>query len=202
MIDRFSVELRRHLVESADEVVPADRLETIQRLVGVVPQQAPWHVRLRWLVSPWAPYANAGARTAILAAAALLLLAATIGMVALGGGSQGARSPFEGTWTAIDPSDDSVQTLVIGPGPTPEIHYRDAFSASCERAGDASTVFLFDTTGEVQGSRLLVHETSGGCRIHQVFIGAGTYDYDSVSDVLLDGLNATWTRVEVPPSAP
>jgi len=202
MIDKFSVDLRRHLVETADEAVPAEQLEKIRGLVGAVPQQAPWYVRLRWLLSPWAPYANAGARTAVLAAAALLLLAATIGVVALGGGSQGARSPYEGTWTAIDPSDDSVQTLVIGPGPTPEIHYRDAFSRSCAQERDSSTVFLFDTTGEIQAGRLIVHATSGGCRLHQVPIGKGTYDHDSVSDILLDGLGATWTRVEESPSAP
>jgi hypothetical protein len=199
MTDRFSIELRRHFVETADEVASADRLAAIERLVEAVPQQSPWLVRLRWLVSPWAPYANAGVRAALLVAAALLLVGGTVAVVSVGG-SRGASTPFEGWWSSIDPGDKSAQTLVVGPGPTPAVHFEDAFSINCEVQGDSSTLFLADGLGEVQGGRLVVRNPSGGCVTWQVPRYVVTYVHDSVTDTLLDSERVTWRRAEAPPT--
>lgn len=201
MIDKFSVELRRHLVEVADEGVPAGQLESIQRLIAAAPQQSPWFVRLRWVVSPWAPYANAGVRAAVLAAAALLLAASAVAVVALAG-SRGAPVSFEGRWASTDPGDGSAQTLQVGGGHAPDVHFEDAFASACADAGDSSTHFVADGSGEADRGRLVVRYPSGGCDTWQIPAYVLTYDHDSMSDTLVDSEGATWHRVKESSSAP
>ncbi len=201
MIDKFSVELRRHLVEGADESVSAAQLESIQRLVGAAPQQAPWFVRLKWLVGPWGPYANRGARAGVLVAATLLVVASAAA-VGGGAGNQPLADPFEGRWASTDPADGSAQTLLIGAGDAPDVHYEDAFASSCAKAGDTSTHFLMDGSGAAEGGRLTVRYGTGGCVTWQVPASVQTYDHDSRTDTLVDRHGNTWHRVKESPSAP
>lgn len=206
MTDPFAVELRKHLVETADEVVRLDQLERIERLVGTVHQQAPWYVRLRWLISPWAPYANAGVRTALVAAVAVLILTAMIGIVVVGVGSSGQgpppSSPFEGSWRSTDPGDGSALKLVVGPGETPDVHFEDAIGAYCRVSGDVSVLFVADGTGLVDGDRMVVSFPSGGCVNWQVEAFVTTFDRDPVTDMLINNANEVWVRDLAPSSAP
>ena len=191
MNDRFAVQLRRHLVEVADER-PADaQLAAVIKATAVTRQRPAWVARLRWLVDPAAPFANARTRY-LVAAVALLLVAALV--VVVGGGVLGGRTPFEGSWTSIDIVDRSTQLLVIAAGEEPSVHFEDDFSINCQRRGEAMTAYVADGTGELFGSRLIVQFPGGGC-VTQVPPFEWFYDYDEATDTLLDHAGITWTRL-------
>ena len=191
MSDQFSVELRRHLLETADERPADGQLEAVVQHTAVVRQRRPWVVRLRWLLDPVAPFGSAGLRYGLVALA-LLIAAAMVAIVA-GGPRPGGDSVFEGRWTSTDAVDASTQTLVVEGGQTPNVHFEDDFSINCERRGDSSTAYVADGPGEILRNRLTARFLSGGCLIrlppYEAF-----YDYDSATDTLLDYQRITWVR--------
>jgi hypothetical protein len=189
--DRFSPLIRRHLIETADERPAHGQLETVLRSTAATPQQRSWLVRLRWLVDPAAPYANARIRYGA-AALALLIVAAMVAILA-GGGPSG-RTVFEGRWTATDTTDRSIQTLVVDRGQAPNVHFEDDFSIDCQQRGEASTVYRADGTGAIHTNRLIVQFPGGGCTT-RLPPAESFYDYDEATDSLLDHEGITWTRV-------
>ena len=191
MNDRFSLLLRRHVLESAEERPADGQLETVLRATSRAPQRRSWLVRLRWLVDPAAPFENGRVRYAA-AALALLLVAAAVAIVAVGT-APGRPTVFEGRWTAIDPTDRSIQTLVIGEGRSPSVHLEDDFSIDCQRRGDTSTAFVADGIGEVQAGRLVIRFTSGGCDLRLApYVVA--YTYDAATGTLRDDQATGWSR--------
>lgn len=192
MHEQFPVQVRRHLVETANEIPADGALDAVLRLTAVKPQQRPWLIRLRWLVSPVAPYGNAVLRYGLVAAALLLALAAVA--ILAGGSSPGGKTMFEGRWRSIDPPDNSTQTLVVSSGLTPDIHFEDAFSSGCSDNGDTSTLFLADGPGQIKGDRLDVYFPTGGCVTWQVDSFYISLEYQSATDTLLQG-DLVWHRL-------
>jgi hypothetical protein len=193
MTDQFSIELRRHLVEAADERPSEGQLEAVLRRTATERQLAPWVAGLRLRARRDLNVRVGWQLRYVLIGAALLIAAALV--VVLGGGSQSAgRTVFEGRWTSADTVDDSTQTLVVDAGLDPDVHLEDDFSVNCERRGDSSTLYIADGLGEVNLNRLTVSYASGGCSIrlgpYEAF-----YDYDSATDTLVDYQDTTWTRV-------
>jgi hypothetical protein len=112
---------------------------------------------------------------------------------------------FEGTWTSIDVPDGSRQTLVVGPGSSPAVHFVDDFATGAACVADEVKVFTMDGTGRIVDDRLVVvWPGGGGCGLMKVDVGPGSYTYDHATDTITDGDRLTWTRVEasvVPPSS-
>ena len=191
MTDRFSLLLRRHLLETADQQPAHGQLETALRSTAVTPQHRSWLVRLRWLVDPAAPFANTRIRHGALALA--LLLAASMVAIFASGGDPDGGVVFEGRWTSTDTADRSTQTLIVDGGDSPTVHFEDDFSIDCQRRGDTSTVEVAEGPGGITLDRLTVRFPSGGC-----FIRVGPYeafyDYSAATDTLIDDQGATWVR--------
>ena len=195
MNDRFSVSLRRHLVETANERPADGQLAAVIDLVSVTPQQRRFVVRLAGLPARIAPLPSTTLRWGLIAAA-LLVTAAAVAL--LGGGIGPFRSTvFEGTWTSTDPGDGSTLTLVVAPGMTPAVHFEDGFSSGGACVADDVKLFAADGTGWVAGNRLNVSfPDGGGCGQDTVQMGPGFYEYDSSTDRLTasaDGV--TWSRL-------
>lgn len=191
MNDRFSIQLRRHLLEAADERPADGQLKAVVQRTAVEPQRRPWVVRLRWLLDPVAPFGSVGLRYGLVALA--LLIAAAMVAILAGGPRPGGGSVFEGRWTSTDPVDASTQTLVVEGGQTPNVHLEDDFSINCERRGDSSTAYVADGPGEILRDRLIARFLSEGCVIRLGPYEA-YYDYDSATDTLLDYQRITWVR--------
>src|ERR1044072_9494486 len=98
MNDTFSLLLRRHILEIANERPADGQIETVLRATSRAPQRRPWLVRARWHIDPAAPLENAppsyGAATLT-----LVILAALVAILA-GVGGRGGGTKFEGRWTA------------------------------------------------------------------------------------------------------
>jgi hypothetical protein len=189
MTDQFSVQLRRHLLDTADERPADGRLEAVvERTLGM-PQRLPWLARLRWRLDPIAPFNNPWLRYG--AVVLSLLLLAGLALIAAGGSGPPARTVFEGTWTSTDTADRSTQTLVIGPGQNPTVHFEDDYSISCQRRGETSTVYSADGTAEITGDRLVFPIPAGGCT-RPVPAYTAFYDYDAATGTLLDYQSIRW----------
>ena len=192
MNEPFAIEVRRHLLDTADERPADGQLDTVLRLTALERQQRPWFVRLRWLLSPVAPFANGWLRYAVVVA--LLVIAAAFVAVMAGGSSPPGRTVFEGTWVSTDPADDSAQTLVVGGGLTPSVHFEDAFSIMCSINGDTTTLFLMDGTGQIQFERMIVDYGPGGCVTWRVDPSRAFLMYDGPTDTLVDQDGLSWHR--------
>lgn len=195
MNDRFSAQLRQHLLESAVERPADGQLATVIDRVADTPQRHPVAARLTWLPGRVGPFPSTALRYGLVA---LALIAATVAAAVLGGGADGpVRSTvFEGTWTTIDPLDGSTMTLVVGEGTTPAVQFVDerATGGACDR--DPVKHFTADGTGEVSGSRLVVEfPDGGGCGLMTVEV-ALAYDYVAGSDTLRDKDDVRWTRAD------
>ena len=191
MNEKFSLLLRRHILETADERPADGQIETVLRATSRSPQRRSWLVRARWLVDPAAPFENARVRYGA-AALALLVVAMMVAILATGGGPA-VRREFEGRWTATDPSDRSTQTLVVGDGRSPTVHLEDDFSIDCQRRGDPSTVFVADGVGEIQGDRLVVQFASVGCQL-RLAPYVVEYSYAAATKTLRDDQSIEWIR--------
>ncbi len=202
MNDRFSAQLRQHLVDTADERPADGRLAAIVEGVAVTPQRHPLAARLPRFGGRADAFPSAAMRFALIAIA---LIIAIVG-AALATGFGGSRSTmFEGTWTSVDPGDGSTQTLVVGAGTRPAVHFEDAFATGAACVADQVKVFTMAGVGTITDSLLEVTwPHGGGCGLTTVDVGPGFYTHDQESDTITDGDNLIWTRVEgrvVPPTS-
>jgi hypothetical protein len=198
MNDRFSVNLRRHLLETANERPADGQFAAIVDLVADTPQHGRFAARLAGLPGRIGPLPSTTLRWALLAAA---LLVAITALALLGGGgpspSPAAGPGFEGRWTAPDPADGSILTLIVGEGMAPVVQFQDDLARGSGCAADSVKVFRADGVGEINGKRLVVtYPDGGGCGLTLVPIG-GRYDYQAGTDTLLDQDDVTWTRVPI-----
>ncbi len=195
MNDRFSAQLRQHLLESADERPADGQLAAVIDRLERTRQRPRIAARLTWFPGRVAPFPSTALRYGLVV---LALIAATAAAAILGGGSNPlARSTvFEGTWTAIDVPDGSTLTLVVGEGISPVVHFEDDFATGAACVRDEVKLFTADGTGEINGSRLVVDfPDGGGCGLMTVDV-VGVYDYLGGRDMLLDQDDLRWTRVE------
>jgi hypothetical protein len=192
MNDRFSVQLRQHLLETANERPADGQLATIVGDVAATPQRRPliaWLPGLQGRVGPF----PAAVRFGLIALA--LVLAAVAGAILAGGGPPRPSTPFEGTWTTTDVPDGSTMNLYVGAGPTPTVRFEDLHATGDVCRNDAVKVFIADGVGEIAGRRLEVtFPNGGGCGLETVSIGA-RYIHDPDADRLTDQDGLTWTRV-------
>jgi len=191
MADQFSVLLRRHLVEAANERPADGQLDAVLQATSGAGQRRSWLIRARWLLDPAAPFANARIRYG--AAALALLIAAAMVAIVVGSGGLGGFTAFEGRWRATDPTDRSTETLVIDGGRSPDVHLEDDFSIDCQRRGDTTTNYVATGRGEVAGSRLVVRYATAGCE-EPLAAYEVVYAYDAATDTLLDDHGISWDR--------
>jgi hypothetical protein len=193
MNDRFSAQLRQQLLDTADERAAEGQLAAIVAHVAITPQRRPLVARLPGLQGRVAPF-PAVVRFGLIAVA--LVLAAVAGAILAGGSQPRATTPFEGTWTTIDPLDGSTMNLYVSAGATPAVRFVDdvATGGACDL--DPVKRFIADGTGEISGNRLRASfPNGGGCGRTTVEV-PGIYDYDDRTDTLLDQDGVTWVRVE------
>jgi hypothetical protein len=209
MNDRFSARFRQYLVDAANEQPADGQLEAVLRRTSTAPQHRSWVARLGTRLTLGQGFRGHGRLVLVLSA---LVVALAAGVAWYIGSEQTNRavlhvnSPtavptseptpttvFEGTWTSTDAADGSTQTLVVERGRSPEVHFQDDFSISCERRGEESTRYVADGTGEVLAGRLTFRGTSGGCGID---LGRFEwfYDFDEATDTLIDYQEIVWTR--------
>ena len=192
MNDRFAAGLRQHLLDTADERPADGQLAAITALVADAPQRPPLVARLASFPLRIRPFPSPAIRWAILAAA---LLSVALGAALLGGGGPTRSTVFEGTWTAPDSADGSIQTFVVAAGTSPAVHYEDDLSTGGACAADPVKLFTAIGTGRVSGSLLAVsYPDGGGCGLNSVEMGPGVLEYDAATDTLSDALGQTWIR--------
>jgi hypothetical protein len=192
MNDRFSAELRQHLLETANERPTDGQVATIVESVAATPQRRPLIAGLPDLRGRIGPF-PAAVRLGLIALA--LVLAAVAGALIAGGGASRPSTPFEGTWTTIDVPDGSTINLYVGAGTNPAVRFEDLFATGAACIADKTKVFTADGTGEITGNSLVVtYPNGGGCG--SVLVGiAGAYVYDRDTGVLRDQDGLVWTRI-------
>jgi hypothetical protein len=133
-------------------------------------------------------------------------LGLAVGVLALtlvGAGSAAAAqtSPFEGSWTSIDPVDGSTQHLYVRGGTGVQVQYVDEYGTTCAEIGASSTVFTGTLTGRVSGNELEATFKSAGCGTTLVLTAqvgfSWIFEYDPNTDTLWGAVNdgpATWYR--------
>lgn len=193
--DRFSGQLRQHLLATAEEHPADGQLAAVVERVAVTPQRRSVVARLTWFPGRVGPFPSVALRYGLVA---LALIGSTVALAILSGGSQ--RPPttvFEGTWTSIDPADGSVQTLVVGAGSAPTVQFEDAHASGAACVADVVKVFTADGAGEISEDRLEVsYPNGGGCLLMRVPMVGVYYDYDPGTRTLLDHDRVMWVRVE------
>jgi len=209
MNDRFSARFRQYLVDSANEQPADGQLEALLRRTSRAPQRRAWVAGLgmrRFLGH------GVGGQGRLVVVLGALLVALAAGVAWYAGSEQTNRSSlhvndptsaptsaptpttvFEGTWISTDAADGSTQTLVVGPGGAPGVHFEDDFSSSCERRGEKSTRYVAEGTGEIVAGRLTFRGTKGGCEI-DVGPFEWFYDFDEARDALVDYQEIVWRR--------
>ncbi len=194
MNDRFSAGLRQHLLDTANDRPADGQLAAVLDRVADTPQHPPLVVRLARFPGRIGPFPSTAVRWALIAAALLGAITATA--ILSGGGEPSRSTVFEGTWTTIDPDDDSRMTLVVAAGTTPAVHFEDLLSTGGACVADDVKIFTADGAGQVSGTLLAVSfPDGGGCGLMTVDIGPGFYEFDEATDTLTasaDGL--TWSR--------
>ena len=189
--DRFSAQLRQHLLESADERPAEGQLTAVVAAVNRTSQRTPLVARLTWNPGRIGAFPSVALRYGLIAAAMAL---ATVGGALLGGGASGASTVFEGTWIAIDPVDRSGMTLVVAPGQTPAVYFEDGYASGDACVGDAVKRFTARGTAQISANRLVAtFPDGGGCGSVTVEV-PGTYVYDQRTDTLSDQDGLVWTR--------
>jgi hypothetical protein len=190
MNDRFSAQLRQHLLDTANERPADGQLATIVAGVVATPQRRPLIAlpELRGRIGPF----PAAVRFGFIALA--LVLAALVGAMLAGGGSS-PSTPFEGTWTATDVADGSTMNLYVGAGTTPSVRFEDLLATGDACIADARKVFTAEGTGEITGNRLRVaYPDGGGCGSAVVSI-AGVYLLDRDTGTLRDQDGNVWSQI-------
>jgi len=201
MTDRFSADLRRHLLATANERPADGQLAAIDELVAVTPQRRPLVTRLPWSHGRINPFPSVALRYGLIAIALIIALVAAA--LAAGFGPT-RRTVFEGTWTSIDVPDGSTQTLIVGPGMDPAVHFEDAYASGAACVADAVKVFKADGVGEIFDDRLdASFPHGGGCGSMTVEIALRLV-HDADTDSLRDQDGIRWSRLQasvVPPSS-
>jgi hypothetical protein len=193
MNDRFSAELRQHLLATANERPAEGRLAAIIDGVAVTAQRPAPLARLTWFPTRLGPFPSTVVRYGLIALALIIATAAA----ALFAGGQPQRTPFQGAWTSIDPVDGSTQILVVGAGDRPTVRFEDQLATGPACLQDAVKVFTASGTGEISDDRLDVSfPNGGGCGLLAVGVGPGSYTYDRARDTIVDGQGLTWARVQ------
>ncbi|HEX4896933.1 MAG TPA: hypothetical protein VFV53_01085, partial [Candidatus Limnocylindrales bacterium] len=193
MSDRFSASLRQHLLDTANERPADGQLAAVLELVADTPQRHPLVVRLARFPGRIGPFPSTAVRWALIAGA--LLGAMTAAVILGGGGRPSASTVFEGTWTSTDLGDGSRQTLDVGAGMTPAVHFEDAYATGGACAADEVKVFTADGRGQIFDNRLAVtYPAGGGCGLTTVPIETGVLDYDAATDTLLGSDGLRWFR--------
>jgi len=112
-----------------------------------------------------------------------------------------ASSPVEGSWTSIDPVDNSTQHLHIQGGTNLKIGYVDEFATTCADIGAPTTVFTANLIGTFSDNELVARFNSGRCGPRIVLRAADGFawffEYDPATDTLFGAVNdgpATWHR--------
>ena len=190
--DRFSAQLRQHLLESANERPADGQLAAVVEAVGHTSQRTPLVARLTSNPGRIGGFPTAAIRYGLIAAA--LALAMVAGAIFAGAGGRDATTLFEGTWITIDPADGSGMTLVVGPGAAPEVYFEDGYASGAACVRDEVKRFTARGTGEISGNRLVAEfPDGGGCGLTTVAIG-GLYDYNAATDSLVDQDGLGWSR--------
>jgi len=194
MNDRFSAQLRQHLLDTADERPAEGQLAAVVEGVAVTRQRHPLVARLTWTHGRIGLFPSTGLRYGL---ATLALVAVTVGAAVMGGGAgPSGRTVFEGTWTSTDPVDGSTLSLIVGSGSAPNIRFEDDNATGPGCRNDAVKHFTADGTGTISDSRLETRfPDGGGCGLMLVPVPAGQFDHDAATDTLRDGAGATWARV-------
>ncbi|HET9851708.1 MAG TPA: hypothetical protein VFP56_04290 [Candidatus Limnocylindrales bacterium] len=196
MNDRFAAQVRQHLLNTADERPADGQLAAVVARVAATTQRLPLVARLTWMPGRIGPFPALTVRYGLVAAA---LLVAALVAVLVGGGTATRSTVFEGTWLSIDPLDGSHQTLVIGGGNTPTVHFEDDLATGGACDDDVSKVYTAEGTGEIAGNLLrATFPEGGGCISRRVPMVGFFYRYRSDSDVLLDHDGVTWSRAGRP----
>ncbi len=113
-----------------------------------------------------------------------------------------AADPFVGTWSAVDPSDDSAMSLQVSRDADEyRVVLTDTRATSCgvDAAGKPTTPARVDATGTVVGDTLVTDATTINCQsdpptTKQLSLRI-IYTYDAASDTLHDDAqNASWHR--------
>lgn len=192
MNDRFSAQLRQHLVESANERPAEGQIAAILAQVATTPQPRPWVARLPGLRG-WIGQYPAAARYGLIAVA--LVLAAVAGAILAVGLQTRPSTPFEGTWTGIDIADGSTLNLYVGAGASPTVRFEDLLSTGTVCSGAPVKVLTANGYGEISGGdRLEVSYPDGGSCGEFTTPFAGVYQYDAATDTLVDQAGIRWIR--------
>jgi hypothetical protein len=192
MNDRFSAQLRQHLLDAANERPADGQLASVMAGIAATPQRRPLAAKLPGFQGRIGPF-PAVVRYGLIAA--LLALAAVAGAILAGAGAKGLSTPFEGTWTAIDVPDGSTMNLIVGAGGHPSVRFEDLHATGDACVNDEVKVFTADGVGEITGSRLeATFPNGGGCGLETTSV-AGTYDYDPATGTLTDQNGIVWSRV-------
>jgi hypothetical protein len=204
MNDRFSAELRKHLLQTADERPARGQLAAIVEGVATTRQRHPLLARLTATQERIAPFPSAVFRYGLIAAA--LIGAAITGGLLGGAAGPSGSTIFEGTWTTTDPGDGSGMVLVVAAGTRPAVYFEDGYASGEACVDTSSKRFTAYGLGTVLDDRLDVEwPDGGGCGGVVAEMGAGSFDYDPRTDSLLAGDGLTWTRMDGhdgPPTQP
>jgi hypothetical protein len=202
MNDRFSAQLRQHLLDTANERPAHGQLAALDGRVAQTSQHSAFVARLTWFPVRTGLFPSATMRYALIAAA--LVIATVAAALFAAGGGPSRSTVFEGAWTSIDRGDGSTMNLIVGAGSSPSVHFEDLFATGVACVADEVKVFTMDGIGAIVGERLFVEwPDGGGCGLVTIDIGPGAYTYDEATDSITDGDALAWTRVEasvVPPS--
>ncbi len=190
MNDRFSSQLRQHLVETANERPAEGQLAAVVDAVATTRQRLPLVARLTWNPGRIGLLPSAAVRFGLVAAALAIAMAAG---ASLAGGAK-PTTVFEGAWTSTDPGDTSAQILVVGPGNTPAVYFEDGYATGAACVNDPVKRFVARGLGEISGSHLdVAFPDGGGCGLVTVEV-AGSYAYIEASDTLIDQDQLVWAR--------
>lgn len=192
MTDRFSAQLRQHLLDNANERPADGQLAAVIDAVEATKQRHPLAARLAWSPGRIGPFPSAALRYGLIALA--LALATVAGAILAGGGGRSPSTVFEGSWITIDPTDRSGMSLVVGPGMAPAVYFEDGYASGDACVNDTVKRFTARGTGTIEGNRLVVaYPDGGGCGLMAVKVG-GRFDYLPGSDSLVDQDDLAWTR--------
>ena len=200
MNDRFAAQLRQHLVDSANERPAEGQLAALVDAVATTAQKPSVLARWTWFPGRVGSVPTAALRLGFVAVA---LAAALVAGMLIAGGPTGRSTVFEGTWTAVDPGDGSLETLVVGAGGSPRVRFVDERSTGGACVADEVKVFTAAGDGTIVDDRLVVlWPNGGGCGSGTIEMGPGEYRYRQANDVLVDGDGLVWTRASEPQVMP
>ena len=151
MNDSFAVELRQHLLATGERAPGRRTLAAIVEGVAVTGQRHPLVARL-----PWSPARTSRSRLVRSGTASSQRRCSSRSSPQHSSPAEASnsRTVFSGTWSSTDPADGSSQTLIIGPGTTPTVHFEDDIATGLACRDDAVKVFTAEGSGQIIDDRL------------------------------------------------